>query len=523
MKDNGRRAGIVLPVFSLPSPQGIGTMGRGAFAFVDFLALAGQSYWQVLPLSPTGFGDSPYQSCCSRAGNPYFIDLELLEADGLLLEEDYRFADYGQHPDLVDYGAIYRVRMGILRKAWQRGASALSKELDAFRAENADWLADYALFMAVKAYFNMLPLKEWPDKGILRREKVSLETYRTLLAKEIEFYEFVQMLFFRQWESLKAYANGKGIGIIGDIPIYSAEDGVEVWAAPSLFVLDEDLVPVRVAGVPPDLYSSDGQLWGNPLYNWPVHKKDGFAWWIGRLRHAARLFDAIRIDHFRAYYNYWSVPRGAPDASAESGGRWEPGPGMEFIDTLRKELPDVTLFAEDLGDLDESVIKFIRETRMPGMSVALYGFDPCGDSVYMSHNVGRETVAYTSTHDSPTFVNWFHNEATDDEREFAREYMRLNVNEGVGWGAVKSVWGTHAWLSMAMLQDVLGLGADSRINTPSTLGGRNWRWRIRQEALNAHVAGMLRRVTDVYRRLPPVPEAQDEDVKADGEGAISEV
>ncbi|MCL2031425.1 MAG: 4-alpha-glucanotransferase [Oscillospiraceae bacterium] len=512
---NRRRSGIVLPVFSLPSPQGIGTFGQSAYRFIDFLVLAGQSDWQILPLSPTGFGDSPYQSCSARAGNPYFIDLEILEREGLLEPDDYRFADFGQNVDRADYAALYRERPEVLRKAWTRGRETLREALDAFREENRSWLPDYALYMAVKAKFGMAALRDWPDERILRRDPESLTTYRTLLAREVEYHEFVQLLFYRQWADLKAYAEEKGIRIIGDVPIYVAEDSVEVWAEGHLFQLAGPGRPSRVAGVPPDLFSDTGQLWGNPLYDWKVHQKDGYAWWIDRLRHAARFFDVIRVDHFRGFYNYWAVEAG--EETAEKG-VWEYGPGMDFIRAVREALPEVELIAEDLGELDAEAIAFIRESGIPGMSVSIYGFDPCGDGPYLAHNVGRDTAAYTTTHDSPTFVGWLHGEASEASRDFANAYLRLSMEEGAGWGAVKSVWGTAARRAMAPLQDILGLSNDARINLPSTLGGNNWRWRIREEALNEHVAGLLRFITGIYRRLPPPPETEAEPEVEAGDG-----
>ena len=507
-----RRSGLVLPISSLPSAQGIGTLGESAYHFVDFLKKAGQTYWQILPLSPTGYGDSPYQSCSSRAGNPYFIDLELLEKDGLLEPEDYLYVDFGQHPDYVDYGQLYKTRLSVLRKAYARGQDSQAAELVAFRAENADWLGDYALFMALKERYGMLPLAKWPDKAILRREEASLATYRNLLAGEIAFYEFVQMLFFAQWAKLKAYANENGVSIIGDVPIYVAEDSVEVWVEPEMFLLESPGIPSAVAGVPPDLYSKTGQLWGNPLYDWEAHRRDGYSWWIHRLRHLSRFFDVIRIDHFRGFYNYWRVEAGEETAL---GGKWVPGPGMEFVSAIREALPEMGFIAEDLGDLDEEVHEFITETGLPGMSVLAYGFDPEGESAYLCHNITKNRVAYTSTHDSPTFVGWLYSEATDEERAFAEDYLRLQGTEGIGWGAVKSAMMTAANLCMCPLQDVLGLGLDSRLNTPSTLGGQNWRWRIRREALNDHVAGLLRAACKTYRRLPVVAAAV-EDETVDG-------
>ena len=513
-----RRSGIVLPVFSLPSPQGIGTFGRGAYLCIDFLAQAGQSFWQILPLTPTGFGDSPYQSCSSKAGNPYFIDFELLEREGLLEPDDYHFADFGQNVDRVDYAAVYQARPEVLRKAWKRGRETRKAELAAFREEHKDWLPDYALFMAVKAHFGMVALRDWPDEGILCRDPASMTTYRNLLDQEIEYHEFIQLLFFRQWAELKAYAAAQGIRIIGDVPIYVAEDSVEVWAEGRLFQLSAPGRPSHVAGVPPDLFSVTGQLWGNPLYDWKVHKKDGYRWWIDRLRHAAAFFDVIRIDHFRGLYDYWSVEAGAETAE---DGVWEPGPGLDFVRAIRKALPEVDWIAEDLGDLDEDAADFIRESGIPGMSVSIYGFDPNADGAYLAHNIRPDTVAYTSTHDSPTFVGWLHDEASPADRAFADAYLRLNVQEGAGWGALKTLWGTAAHRVLAPLQDVLGLGNDARINRPATLGGGNWRWRIREEALNLHVAGMLRHITETYRRLPPPPPEPEPEIDDDSAEGIT--
>ncbi len=504
-----RLSGIVLPVASLPNDYGIGTFGQGAYRFVDFLKKAGQSYWQILPLSPTGYGDSPYQSCSARAGNPYFIDLETLSKDGLLEPHEYQQVNFNQNPDRIDYGAVYEQRFAVLKKAYQRGKVKYSAEMDAFTDENADWLPDYALFMAVKVHFGMVALSKWPDKGILNRNPHSMETYRNILSDEIRFHVFLQMMFFKQWTALKTYANDFGISIIGDVPIYVAEDSVEVWAEPELFELSEPGVPSLVAGVPPDFYSATGQLWGNPLYKWSVHEKDGFKWWIDRLRHNSKFFDVIRIDHFRGFHTFWEVKYGEETAL---NGAWREGPCMKIIDKIKAELPNVGFIGEDLGDLDEAVVEFIKGTGMPGMKVCLYGFDVNGDSTYMGHNVIPACVNYTSTHDSPTFVGWLYGEATPEEKDFAVKYLRLKPDEGIGWGVVKNVWSTPAKLAMAPLQDVLGLGMDARINTPSTLGGSNWCWRIRNEALNEHVASLLYDITKVYRRLMPIPEIEDVEV-----------
>ncbi len=494
-----RAAGIVLPVFSLPGRQGIGTLGEAAFRFVDFLADAGQSYWQILPLGPTGYGDSPYQSCSTFAGNPYLIDLEALEQQGLLSSGDWSPALFSDHPDKIDYGALYAHRLEVLRRAFEK--KKLPPDFDDFCAENQGWLPDYALFAAAKAYFHMAPLSDWPDKELTARKPEALRYYGQKLAKETRFHSFLQWLFWRQWDRLKAYAGQKNIAIIGDLPIYVSSDSVEVWVSPELFLLDHDGNPAAVAGVPPDYYSATGQLWGNPLYAWPVHKKTGYAWWLSRLAHTRRLFDVVRIDHFRGFDNYWEVPAGAPDASA---GRWRMGPGLPFVKAVREAFPDLPLIAEDLGELGDEVRGFFQKTGLPGMNVLIYAFDVDGDSAYLPHNTPPGRVLYTSTHDSPTFVGWFFDEADDAQRVFAADYLRLREDEGLGWGAVKSVWASAAGLAMAPLPDVLGLGADARINTPATLGG-NWSWRVRAEAFNPALAAQLRQVTETYRRAPRLP------------------
>ncbi len=494
-----RAGGIVLPVSSLPGPYGIGSLGAQARLFVDFLRDAGQSYWQVLPLVPTGFGDSPYQSSSSFAGNPYFIDLPQLCEDGLLTREECDACDFGADIDRVDYSLLYKNRLRLLRLAFARGQTRLKSELAAFRRAEAHWLPDYALFMAVKAKFGMAALDEWPDKAIRARKPAALKAYAGELAGDAAFHEFIQYIFFTQWRALRTYANAQGVRIIGDLPIYVSRDSAEVWSRPELFLLDKDGAPRVVAGVPPDYYSETGQLWGNPIYDWPHHEKTGFAWWLSRLGHMAALFDVVRIDHFRGFCNYWEVPAGETTALK---GRFRRGPGMNFVKAVRAAYPDLPVIAEDLGDLDDKVRAFFRKTGFPGMNVLVYAFDPNGDSPYLPHNTPANQVCYTSTHDSPTFLDWLTGEASPEERAFATDYLRLHDSEGLSWGALCSVWGSPGRLAMAPLQDVLGLGADARINIPATLGGENWRWRVRSEALNDGVAGRLRHLTGTYRRLP---------------------
>lgn len=502
-----RESGIVMPITSLPGPHGIGTIGEPARKFIDFMVLSGQRYWQVLPLSPTGYGDSPYQSCSANAGNPYMIDLEELINEGLLERCEVDTVNFGDDIDLVDYGQMYLTRMPVLRKAYERGCPPFKDEFDAFKRENAHWLPDYALYMACKEGFGMIGLKDWPDKRLIERNPASVAEAAQKYAVEIEFHEFVQFLFFSQWRKLREYATENGILIFGDMPIYVSEDSVEVWTHPELFLLSEPAKPSLVAGVPPDLYSETGQLWGNPIYDWAYHEKTGYRWWIGRMKHAASLFDVIRIDHFRGFHNYWVIKAGEETALS---GEWRVGPGLKFVELMKKALPDDSLIAEDLGDLDDSVREFFKATGLPGMRVLVYAFDPDDDSEYMPHNMPVGSVAYTSTHDSPAFMDWLNGEATPEQRQFAWDYLRLREDEGLNWCAVKTVWGSPSYLAMAPFGDILGLAGDGRINIPSTLGGRNWRWRVRGEALNEEVAELLRDISITYRRyIPPKPPVED--------------
>ncbi len=493
-----RESGIVLPVFSLPGPYGIGSIGSPARHFIDFLVRSGQKYWQMLPICPTGFGDSPYQSCCSAAGNPYLIDLEALLNDGLLNQNELNDIDYSDDIDYIDYGKLYKSRLSILRRAFERGRDTLSKQLAAFVQKNKVWLPDFAMYMACKEKYSMKPLKNWPDKKLLAREKSVLSKFTEDNAEAIAFHQFVQYLFWSQWEALRLYAKEKGIKLIGDLPIYVSEDSVEVWTHPELFLLKAPATPSYVAGVPPDLYSSTGQLWGNPLYDWDVHAKNGYQWWFERLRRAQDCFDIVRIDHFRAFHTYWAVRAGAKTAMS---GKWRKGPGIGFVEKIKANLPQGSIIAEDLGDIDAETRNFFHMTGLPGMKVLVYAFDPYGDSEFLPHNIPYNCVAYTSSHDSPPFVDWLTGDAYGDERSFCLAYLRLREDEGFGWGAAKAVWGSQAKLAMAMLQDILGLGSDARINIPSTLGGRNWRWRVRVEALNDGVSDALLDMTKTYKRI----------------------
>ena len=489
-----RASGVLLPVFSLPGPYGVGTFGTPAREFVDFLAAGGQKFWQILPLVPPGGGNSPYMSPSSFAGNPLFLDLDELAEEGLLTAEELDSARRDK-PDRVDYPWLLETRIPLLRKAWARGRARYARELAEFLEAERSWLPDYALFLALRDRFDGKPLADWPDELRLRKQS-ALEKARAELKEACDFHAFLQLLFFRQWTAVKAYANGKGISIIGDLPIYVSPDSAEVWARPELFQLKEDMTPAGVAGVPPDAFSDKGQHWGNPLYDWDYHRKTGFAWWRSRAVHLARLYDVVRIDHFRGFHTYWCIPDGAEDARE---GHWEKGPGMELVEVLRA-VPGLALIAEDLGDLDENALRFIAESGLPGMKVLVYAFDPNGESAYLPHNCPRDAVMYTGTHDTPTFVQWLFSLASPAERDFASDYLRLREDEGFGWGALCGAWMSPCRLAIAPLQDLLGLGADARVNAPGTSGALNWSWRVRREALNPDVSGRLARITRTYRR-----------------------
>lgn len=489
-----RAGGILLPVSALPGPYGIGTLGREALEFVDFLSSAGQKYWQILPLVPAGDGNSPYMSPSSFAGNPLLLDLEELAREGLLTAEELKSAS-SPSLDRVDYAFVCQIRPALLHKAWERGRDKYAEPLLEFLDQEADWLPDYALFMALHDHYGGLPLAQWPSE-IRARSTVSMVKYGGLLADESAYHAFVQLLFFRQWERVKQYANDRGISIIGDLPIYVSADSAEVWARPELFQLDEDFVPSAVAGVPPDAFTADGQHWGNPLYAWERHRASGYQWWRRRGAHMARLYDVVRIDHFRAFHTYWSIPR---EAKTAMEGHWEPGPGMELVEVLRN-VPGLSLIAEDLGDLDDSARAFIARSGLPGMKVLVYAFDPIGESAYLPHNCPPNSVCYTGTHDTPTFVQWLFSEASEEGRDYALDYLRLREDEGFGWGAVRGAWSSPSRLAIAPMQDLLGLGADARMNAPGTTGDQNWSWRVRSAALNGDVAGQLRHLTRIYRR-----------------------
>jgi 4-alpha-glucanotransferase len=489
-----RESGILMHITSLPGPYGVGTMGKQAYAFVDFLKDAGQSCWQILPLNPTGYGDSPYQSCSTFAGNHYLIDLENLINEGLLYREEVDSIQWNWNDNKTDYGLLYNNRLNVLRKAYSRFNG--SEDFDRFCNENADWLPDFALFMALKAKTGGKPWYQWED-GLKYRNADAMNAVRAELAEEIRFYCFVQFKFFQQWYWLRSYANNKGIKIIGDVPIYVPYDSVEAWANPEFFQFNERLDPVSVAGCPPDAFSADGQLWGNPLYRWDVMAQDGYRWWIRRLAAAGRLYDIVRMDHFRGFEAYWSVPFTAATAK---DGQWVKGPGMDFMNTVKRDLPWLKLIAEDLGFLTQEVLDLRDESGFPGMKVLEFAFDSREPSEYLPHTYTANSVCYVGTHDNMTMRQWF-DTADKDAVEYASEYMCLNEQEGLVWGTIRTAMSSVSEQCVVQLQDYLDLGADARMNFPGTCDGTNWTWRALDGVLTEELAAKIRKLTTLYGRL----------------------
>ncbi len=488
-----RASGILMHISSLPGPYGIGDLGKGAYEFADFLKATKTRYWQILPLGITGYGDSPYQSFSAFAGNPYFIDLDEFVRDGSLKKAEIARADLGKDPERVDFGKLYDEKMPLLRKAYDRSKAGLDRKLKLF-LKKEDWLWDFALFMAIKSHFGGKSWQQWP-MPYKRREEQTLAEFAGAHQDEIFFWVFTQYYFFKQWTRLKKYANRLGIKIIGDIPIYVAEDGSDIWAAPEMFRLDRDLVPTVVAGVPPDAFSDDGQLWGNPLYDWDKMKKDGYSWWIKRIRESFRIYDTVRIDHFRGFQSYWEVPAGSANAAP---GQWVDGPSMDLFRAIRSELGELDIMAENLGFLTDEVDRLIADTEFPGMNVMIFGFDAREDSDYLPHNYIRNSVVYTTNHDSQT-VRGYLKSAPADEVEFAARYLKLDEKEGSHIGFLRGAWSSVSYLAVAPMQDLLGMDDSARFNVPSTLGD-NWKWRMKKGTLTGKVKARLRLLNETYRR-----------------------
>lgn len=490
-----RSSGVLMHLSSLPSPYGIGTMGKQAKQFVDFLEKAGQTYWQMLPICPTSYGDSPYQSPSGFAGNPYFIDLDILCTKKLLKKSECKSYQWNEKDDTVDYALLYKNRYDLLRKAKVRFFENVPQEYGQFCEKEADWLDDFALFMALKEAHNGAQWSEW-ERPLKFREAEAIAKAKDTYADEIDFWKMLQYLFFEQWCELKNYANEREIRIIGDVPIYVAGDSVDVWTNPSQFYLDENLEPIDVAGCPPDAFSADGQLWGNPLFRWDVMREDGYSWWTMRLRKMSTLYDVIRIDHFRGFDSYYAIP--GKDTTARNG-VWRNGPGMELFRAVEEKLGKLDIIVEDLGFLTPSVLQLVADSGYPGMKVVQFAFDSRDDSDYMPHNYDKHCVVYTGTHDNDTILGWM-KQAPKNSVKKAKEYLRMTKEEGYNWGMMCGAWMSSANLAVVTMQDLIGLGSSARMNIPSTLGG-NWTWRALPGQINAPLANKLHHKTELYGRL----------------------
>ena len=489
-----RKSGILMHISSLPGPYGIGTMGKAAYEFVDFLAEAKQTYWQILPLCPTGYGDSPYQSFSTFAGNPYLIDLDTLVNEGLLETGLLEEIDWASYPDRVDYGKLYLHRRKVLNRAY--GRFVPNDEYKSFLTENSWWLEDYALFMALKEKLHGKPWQEWSMSLMLRYEPV-LAGARFELRDEIGFQYFLQYIFFKQWNALRQYANEKGIRIIGDVPIYVPMDSADVWANPMMFQLDITRRPKQVAGCPPDSFSADGQLWGNPLYDWEQMKSTDYFWWIRRLRAASRMYDVVRFDHFRGFESYWAIPAGEKTAV---NGVWVKGPGEDFIQAVQKALPDMEFIAEDLGFMTRGVRRLQEFSGYPGMKVMQFAFDSREEGDYLPHNYPVNSVCYSGTHDNATMKQWLA-EVSDEDRKTAIRYLGLNAEEGYVWGMIRGCMSSVSRLCIIQMQDYLELDETARMNVPGTLSEKNWSWRAENGFADLSLARKIAELTQLYERV----------------------
>lgn len=511
-----RTSGVLMPISSLPSPYGIGTMGKSARKFVDFLVKGGQTYWQILPICPTSYGDSPYQSFSSFAGNPYFIDLDILCKENLLKEKECESFDWGTSEEYIDYGTMYVSRYALLHKAYARFVKNMPEDFSSFCEAEKDWLEDYTLFMALKDANDGKAWAEWDEK-LRVRDAAALDEARKKYAEDIEFYKMLQYLFFKQWRELKAYANENGIEIIGDVPIYVAGDSADVWANPKQFYLDEDLNPIEVAGCPPDGFSADGQLWGNPLFRWDEMKKDNYAWWTKRIKAMSELYDIIRIDHFRGFDSYYAIP--AKDKTAKNG-KWKQGPGMDLFNQLEKKLGKLPIIVEDLGFLTDSVRKLLKDSGFPGMKVIQFAFDSREGSDYLPHTYTSHCVVYTGTHDNDTVMGWMKT-APKASVKFAIEYLNLTEEEGYNWGMMRAAWSSVADMAIVPMQDLIGLGSEARINIPSTLG-ENWKWRALEGQITKDLAKKLYKYMQMYGRINEKVLAEQAKKAAEKEAAEKE-
>ncbi len=488
-----RAAGILMPISSLPSPYGIGTIGVAAYDFVDFLKRGKQSYWQILPIGPTGYGDSPYQSFSAFAANHYLIDIDKLVSDKLLTAEEVNSFDFESDNISIDYYKLFKKRKELLQKAVIR-FNKNSKRFKSFKKENADWLCDYALFMAIKEKYNHVSFTRWED-DLRNRTKTAIVDIKKELKGEIFFWEVVQFLFYKQWKSLKKYANKKGVKIIGDIPIYVSPDSSDLWANPKLFQVDAENRPSEVAGCPPDAFSKEGQLWGNPLYDWDYQLETEYNWWIKRMKHACTIYDVVRVDHFRGFAGYYAIKA---DAQTAEDGRWRIGPGIGFIEAIKRAIPEIEIIAEDLGFLTADVYELLKQSGYPGTKVLQFAFDSREESDYLPHNFPRNCVVYTGTHDNTTTADWEVSGGAKDVK-FCKSYLDIKDGDDFARSLIRACLASVADRCIIPMADWLSKGADGRINTPSTVGG-NWVWRVREDELSKQFAKEIARLTAMYGR-----------------------
>lgn len=490
-----RAAGILMPVSSLPSPYGIGTLGREAYRFVDQLKKAGQRYWQVLPAGPTSFGDSPYQSFSAFAGNPYFIDLETLIEEGVLKKEEAEAADWGADPADIDYALLFENRFPVLKKAYRRSRHKEEASYRTFVRQNSYWLRDYCLYMACKFHFDNHEWQLW-DEDIRYRTKDGMRKYKKLLQDEIDFWEFCQYKFYQQWNALKKYAHKNKIRLIGDIPLYVSMDSADVWAHSELFELDERKKPIHIAGVPPDCFSADGQRWGNPLYDWKTMEADGFAWWAKRMAANAKLYDVIRIDHFIGIVNYWSIPASCPTAVE---GKWLKGPGRKLTDVITEATRGVDIIAEDLGVVGPNVRRLIQRTGWPGMKILEFAFDGGADNEYLPHQYpDSNCIVYGGTHDNETLMGYYGSKKKK-ELTYLLEYLNIDKKKQIPKAMIRLGYSSVANTAIFQMQDILGLDNSARMNLPSSVG-INWRWRMLPGQFGKKQIKMLKKLCEIYHR-----------------------
>jgi 4-alpha-glucanotransferase len=491
---NKRASGVLMHISSLPGDTGIGTLGKSAYDFVDYLKRSAQSYWQILPVCPTSFGDSPYQSFSTFAGNPYFIDLDILCSQGFLQKADYDNIDWGNDPTCVDYALLYKNRFTLFNKLYDNFKQKIPDDYNSFCETNAFWLDDYALFMAIKDAHGGISFNHW-EKEIRCREPQALASWKEKTVERVQLYKMIQYFFFKQWFELKNYANKNGIKIIGDIPIYVAADSADVWASPELFCLDENSNPVEIAGCPPDGFSAIGQLWGNPVYNWDYMRAHHYEWWCTRLEKNLKTYDVLRIDHFRGFESYYCIPYGA---STAANGQWRKGPGLELFNVFKQKVPEPSVIAEDLGFLTDNVRAMLKDSGFPGMKVLQFAFDSRETNDYLPCHFTPNSVVYTGTHDNDTILGWTESAPANDVA-YSMKYLRVSTKQDVVKGMMTAALSSISNTCILTMQDIACLGSEARMNTPSTVG-KNWRWRIRKDQLTQESSDFLRTSTTLYGR-----------------------